>query len=226
MDAPATAALADACLRLRLPVRAGPAGLRPVLAGLRLGGPAVPARHVGSVDVFLEAMRDAPRGGLLVVDNGGRLDEACVGDLTAWEARGRGLAAMLVWGCHRDTADLSRMAFPVWSLGTTPAGPQRLDPRPADALQAARFGAAAVSAADWAYADDDGVLFVAAADRERVEAKAREIAAAERQQAALAEGGNLLSKQLDLAGYVEARKRNPSLTFREHLRKRGGAIEE
>ncbi|HLF16900.1 MAG TPA: RraA family protein, partial [Candidatus Thermoplasmatota archaeon] len=184
------------------------------------------ARHVGSVDVFLEAMEGAPKGGLLVVDNGGRLDEACVGDLTAWAARGSGLVGMAVWGLHRDTLDLVRMGFPVWSLGALPSGPQRLDARPADALATARFGPHAVTTRDWVYADDDGLLFVAAADRERVEAKAREVAATERRQAERAERGTPLSKQLDLAGYLEARRKDPKLTFREHLRKRGGAIEE
>jgi regulator of RNase E activity RraA len=37
-----------------------------------------PAQHVGSVDIFLEALEGAAPGEVLVVDNGGRLDEACV----------------------------------------------------------------------------------------------------------------------------------------------------
>jgi regulator of RNase E activity RraA len=37
-----------------------------------------PAQHAGSVDVFLEAFGTAAPGDVLVVDNGGRLDESCV----------------------------------------------------------------------------------------------------------------------------------------------------
>ena len=50
-------------------------------------GRALPARHSGSVDVFLEAFTAAQPGDVLVVDNGGRVDEACVGDLTVLEAQ-------------------------------------------------------------------------------------------------------------------------------------------
>src|SRR6266404_9506008 len=73
--------LADACLRVGAPVRCAPVGLRPIAPGMRCAGRARPARHVGSVDIFLEALSEAAPGEVLVVDNGGRLDEACVGDL-------------------------------------------------------------------------------------------------------------------------------------------------
>jgi 4-hydroxy-4-methyl-2-oxoglutarate aldolase len=219
-----TAAVADACVRLGAPLRVAP--LRPVLAGRRVAGPAVPARHVGSVDVFFEAVRGAPNGFLLVVDNGGRLDEGCVGDLTALEVRGSGGAGMLVWGAHRDTADLARMGFPVWSLGACPAGPVRLDARPPDALEAARVGGHTVRRGDWAYADDDGAVFVAGDRRAQVEALAAQIVATERGQARLAESGTPLGQQLDLEGYLAARAKDPALTFRQHLRRRDGAIEE
>jgi regulator of RNase E activity RraA len=182
--------------------------------------------HVGSVDVFLEAARDAPRGGVLAVDNGGRLDEGCVGDLTALEMQGRGLAGMVVWGAHRDTADLAGMGFPCWSLGTCPSGPRRLDARPAHALQRARLGDETASRQDWVYADDDGALLVAAELRGRVEEAASRIVATERGQAQRAREGVPLSSQLDLEGYLAARRSDPSLTFRQHLRARGGAIEE
>jgi regulator of RNase E activity RraA len=42
-------------------------------------------------------------GDVLVVDNGGRLDEACVGDLVALEAKHAGVAGIAIWGLHRDT---------------------------------------------------------------------------------------------------------------------------
>src|SRR5919108_743023 len=74
-----------------------------VLAGRMVAGPAVPVRHAGSVDVFFEALQAAPPGGVLVIDNAGRLDEGCIGDLTALEAMHHKVAAIVVDGCHRDT---------------------------------------------------------------------------------------------------------------------------
>ena len=82
-----TAHLGDACMRVGVQVRCGPTGLRPISAGIRCSGRVLTASHTGSVDVFLEALMQAERGGVLVV--GGRLDEACVGDLVAkpmWQA--------------------------------------------------------------------------------------------------------------------------------------------
>src|SRR5581483_11066962 len=87
----ATAQIADACLRLNIPLRFTPPGLKPVVhrEGM-LWGPAVPVRHYGSVDVFFEALESAPPNGILVIDNNNRQDEACVGDLVALEVKHAG----------------------------------------------------------------------------------------------------------------------------------------
>src|SRR5882762_8310920 len=90
-----TAAIADACVRLRLPARGVP-GLTPVLQGCMVAGRVLPVRHAGSVDVFFEALHAAAPGQVLVIDNAGRLDEGCIGDLTALEAMHRRCAAILV----------------------------------------------------------------------------------------------------------------------------------
>ena len=74
-----TAHVADACIRARVPVRCASALLRAVVPGSRLAGRVCPARHAGSVDAFLEAFEMAAPGDVLVVDNGGRLDETAVG---------------------------------------------------------------------------------------------------------------------------------------------------
>jgi regulator of RNase E activity RraA len=224
MDALPSAAVADACVRLKVPLRA--LTLRASLPGTRLSGPAIPAQHAGSVDVFFEAVRGAPKGFLLVVDNQGRRDEGCVGDLTALEVRANGGAGMVVWGTHRDTADLRRMGFPVWSLGSCPNGPVQARMREADALQVANMEGCVVSKGDWVYADDDGVVVVAGGRRDEVERLAGQIVVKERKQAALAEAGTSVGQQLGFAEFLTERKKDPSLTFREHLRRRDAAIEE
>src|SRR6184192_3369929 len=77
---------------------------------------------------------------VLVVDNGGRLDESCVGDLVALEVQAAGLEGNVIWGLHRDTADIRAIGLPVFSLGAIPTGPQRLDVSPEDALESAVVG--------------------------------------------------------------------------------------
>jgi regulator of RNase E activity RraA len=217
-----TAHLADACLRAKVPVRC--VRLPAVLPGSRLAGRVLPARHAGSVDVFLEALERAAPGDVLVVDNGGRLDEACVGDLVVLEAQAAGLAGILIWGLHRDTADIAAIGLPVFSLGATPAGPLRLDDRDPGALESAGAGQWTVNRADVAFGDDDGVLFLPADRSAELLTLAETIRDTERRQAAQIRAGVSLRRQLHFDRYL-ARRRD-GLTFREHLRAIGGAIEE
>ena len=98
-----TAQVADAIVRLGLNPRLAPQGVQALILGRRLAGRVLPVRHCGSVDVFFEAMLSAKPGDVLVVDNGGRRDEGCIGDLTALEARAFGISGLVIWGCHRDS---------------------------------------------------------------------------------------------------------------------------
>ena len=109
-----------------------------------LAGRVCPARHAGSVDAFLEAFETAAPGDVLVVDNGGRLDEASAGDLVALEAQAAGMEGS-------DT---------------------------------------------------------------------------ERHQAKRIRAGVSLRSQVQFRAYLAKREKTPSLSFREHLRTVGGAIEE
>jgi regulator of RNase E activity RraA len=220
-----TAFVADACTALRLPVRPGPPRLQPLLPGTRVAGSVCPTHHAGSVDVFLEAIARANRGDVLVIDNTGRMDEGCIGDLVAGEALAAGLSGIVVWGAHRDTAAIRALGIPVWSLGTCPVGPQELRTRTVHALEAASVGKATVTREDVVFADEDGVMFVALADVDRVIATARDIASRELAQAARLAAGEPLRDQLDLDAYVARRRDDPSYTFRDHLKSRGGAIE-
>ncbi len=217
--------IADACSILDIPVRMGAPALKPLVAGRAIVGRACPANHAGSVDVFLEAVTGAHPGDVLVIDNTGRLDEGCIGDLVVAEARAAGLAGIILWGAHRDTVAIKAMAFPVWSLGTCPVGPRELRSRSVHALDAASVGPSTVTREDTVFADDDGVLFVETAQVSRVMAAAYDVAEREGVQAKRLAEGELLRVQLDLDAYVAERRHNPSYTFREHLRARGGAIE-
>src|SRR5216683_6666028 len=204
-----TPLIADAALRLKSPFRISPPGIRPITPNQRLAGPALPVRHFGSVDVFLEAMQGAQPGDVLVIDNGGRLDEGCIGDLTALEAKNCRLAGMIVWGAHRDTPELRQISLPIFSYGTCPSGPRRLDPRDPLALHSARFGDFVVERSDVAFADDDGCLFVLAQHADNLLSVAREIWERERRQAEAIKSGRSLREQLDFARYLKKRAADP-----------------
>jgi 4-hydroxy-4-methyl-2-oxoglutarate aldolase len=217
-----TPLIADACLRLSLPLRLAPPGLRPVVAGAKAAGRVAPVRHF---DVFLEAIEAASAGDVLVIDDGGRTDEACIGDLTVLETRAGGLSGMLVWGLHRDTAELAEIGFPVFSYGSSPSGPVRLDARTGDALASARFGGLTVGREDAVFADDDGAVFAPLESAAAILEAARDIFVRERRQADKVRGGVTLRAQLRFADYLDRRRREPDYTLRRHLREIGGAIE-
>jgi len=102
----------------------------------------------------------------------------------------------------------------------------RLDEREPEALVTARFGSHLVSAGDIVFADDDGALFVAAERAEQVLVTAHQIWQTERDQARRIREGQTLRQQTAFDDYLARRAADPSYTFRRHLRRIGGAIEE
>lgn len=219
-----TAAVADAAVRLGIAVTAAPVALLPLLAGRQFHGPAAPVTHLGSVDVLLETIDDAPPGAVLVVDNGGRRDEACVGDLMLLEAREAGLAGAVIWGLHRHTAQLREIGLPLFSLGANPFGPRRVPPA-ATAMRSAMLDGVAVTPGDWIVADDDGVLVIGADRRDELFAEARRIQTVEGAQSERMRAGTSLRAQLDFARYRELQAADPTLSLRRYLAETGGAIE-
>lgn len=217
--------LADACMRAGVAVRCGPAGLTCVVEHGRLSGRVLPAQHVGSVDIFLEALESSAAGDVLVVDNAGRVDEACLGDLVVHEANEAGLSGIVIWGLHRDSVDIREIGLPVFSLGSLPAGPLAVTTRAENALTSARFGQWTLGKDDHVFGDDDGVLFVPSGRVEEVLNVAEAIRDTEKGEADKIRSGTSLRTQVDFDQYLTKRATNPTLTFREHLRDVAGAIE-
>jgi 4-hydroxy-4-methyl-2-oxoglutarate aldolase len=220
-----TAHLGDACLQLGVDPRFAPQGLVPIAPGMHAAGQALPVRHSGSVDVFIEAISQAAPGSVLVIDDGGRRNQACIGDLVAGEAKLAGLAGILVWGCHRDTQEILALGLPVFSLGPFPSGPRASTERDADALFSARVGDLLVSREDVVAADDDGAIFLPKDKMSEIVAAARTIRDREHDQAELLAAGTTLFEQLRFADYLDKRAADPSYTLRVHLQAIGRAIE-
>jgi 4-hydroxy-4-methyl-2-oxoglutarate aldolase len=217
-----SANLADACLKLGIAYHC-PAGLRPAVGGVRLAGPVLPVCHAGSVDVFLEAIEQSATGDILLVDNDGRRDEGCIGDLVTLEAERAGIAGIVIWGCHRDQLDIAEIGLPLFSLGNCPSGPRGPEGRTA-AIGDARIDGFAATRGMLLVGDDDGVILVSANGAAAL-TEAAAIRAVEQKQATRMRAGRSLRAQIGFANFLEARATDAALTLRDHLKRVGGAVE-
>jgi regulator of ribonuclease activity A len=99
---------------------------------------------------------EAGDGRVLVIDAGGSLRRAVVGDLLAQKAVDNGWAAILVYGCIRDAAAIARMPIGVKAMGTCPLKTDKRGEGQRDIP--VRFAGASFRPGDWVYADEDGVI--------------------------------------------------------------------
>lgn len=226
LNALSTPHLTDACLRVNVPVRCAPSNLQAIDVTMHCAGRVRPARHVGSVDIFLEALEAAEAGDVLVVDDGGRCDRSCVGDMVTREVKMAGLSGIVIWGCHRDTNELLEIGLPFFSQGKLSTGPLGIDRRSPDALEWARVGEWVVTPDDVVVGDCDGVIFLPYDKLAEIIPAAENIRDTEKRQAQIMENGKSLRDQLAFSAYMTEHKKNSAYSFREHLRKIGGAIEE
>jgi len=95
-------------------------------------------------------------GGVLVVDGGGSLARALVGDNLAGIASGNGWAGMVVNGAVRDSEALKPIDIGLFALGTNPQRGERTGAGEIDVP--VRFGGVEFSPGAWLYADADGVI--------------------------------------------------------------------
>jgi 4-hydroxy-4-methyl-2-oxoglutarate aldolase len=216
-----TPLVADAVIRLGLPAKIAPGGIRPLVAGSKLAGRSSPVVLNGYADRVLEGIYRSADGDVLVLDDQGREDEACFGDLAAYEARSQGLAGVVIWGKHRDSAEVAEIGVPLFSYGTYPLGLQRTFPPVVDPFARGRFGEATVERGEFVLADDDGVVFVPAEHAERVLRAAEEIRAAELAQVEKIRAGTTLREQLQFDRYLRDRQDDPTLTLGEHMKRLG-----
>lgn len=95
-------------------------------------------------------------GRVLVIDAGGSLRRAVLGDLLAQQAVDNGWSGVLVYGCIRDSAAIGQMALGVKALATHPMKTDKRGEGQRDIP--VRFAGVAFRPDDWIYADQDGVI--------------------------------------------------------------------
>lgn len=104
---------------------------------------------------------DAPGDGrVLVIDGGGSLRCALLGDLLAALAVKNGWAGVVVWGCIRDSKAITAMDLGVFALATHPQ--KTVKKNLGDAEVTVSFAGIDFVPGEWLYADEDGLVVSAA----------------------------------------------------------------
>jgi regulator of RNase E activity RraA len=168
-------------------VAGGPA-LRPMHAGAPLIGPALTVKtRPGDNLMIHKAIDIAAPGDVIVVDAGGDLTNALIGELMLAHAIKRGVGGFVINGAIRDAAAIRAGHLPVFAAGVTHRGPYKDGPGEIN-LPIAIAGMV-FAAGDLVLGDEDGVLCVPYDDCETVQAAAAAKHAAEgRQMAAILDG--------------------------------------
>jgi regulator of ribonuclease activity A len=95
-------------------------------------------------------------GAVLVVDGGGSLRTALVGDVIAGLAVTHGWSGLILWGAVRDSQALKTLPLGIKALGTNPWTSRKDGAGHLDIPL--HFGDVTFAPGKWVYSDDDGVI--------------------------------------------------------------------
>ncbi len=152
-------------------------GLKQLLPGSCICGPAVTVKTFpGDWAKPVQAIDVANEGDVIVVDACGQ-GPAIWGELATESSKNKGIAGLVVNGAVRDTADIRKIGFPVWSkLVSSNAG----DPHGlGDINQPITISAQPICPGDWIVADDDGVMVLPKAKAVEMANRAADVLEAE-----------------------------------------------
>jgi len=122
----------------------------------RFGGPAVTIKCHEDNSLVKSCVGEPGEGRVIVVDGGGSLRRALLGDMLAEQASENGWAGLVINGAIRDVDEIGATNLGVQALGTTPLKTEKLGVGQRDIAIA--FGGVTVNPGDYVYADNNGVI--------------------------------------------------------------------
>jgi regulator of ribonuclease activity A len=122
----------------------------------RFHGPATTIKVYEDNVLVRSAVEEAGNGRVLVVDSGGSLRRALLGDILAGMAADNGWAGVIVNGCIRDSAAIATIDIGVMALATMPLkSGKRGDGETGVSVS---FAGITIRPGEYLYADEDGLL--------------------------------------------------------------------
>jgi regulator of RNase E activity RraA len=144
---------------------AGGTMLRPMHAGGVLAGAAVTVKTRPGDNLMMHKAFDiAEPGDVIVVDAGGDVTNALIGENAAAYAESLGLAGVVINGAIRDSVAIAARKFPIFAIGITHRGPYK--DGPGEINVPISIDGMVIVPGDLMLGDGDGVVCV---PRERVE---------------------------------------------------------
>jgi RraA family protein len=135
------------------------AGIRPYHRGGKLVGPAFTVKtRPGDNLLVHKAIDMASPGDVIVVDAGGELAQAIIGEIMSTHAAKRGIAGFVIDGAIRDAEAIANSNWPVFARGVTHRGPYK--DGPGEINVTVSIGGMPVNPGDIIVGDADGVLAV------------------------------------------------------------------
>lgn len=119
-------------------------------------GPVATLRVFEDNALVRAALAEPGEGRVLVVDGGGSLRCALLGDQLAELAAGNGWAGVVINGCVRDTADLARIELGVMALAPHPRRSVKRGEGESGATL--HFAGLTIAPGHYLYADADGII--------------------------------------------------------------------
>ena len=140
-------------------VKAMNAALRPLYPNARIAGFAKTAVTTpGENAAIHRAVHTAESGQVLVVEGGANRSFGPFGDILATCCRYQGVVGAVIDSTIRDTAEITKMQFPIFSLGSNPAATQKAVPGKTDVD--VMCGGVCVRPGDIVIGDNDGVVVI------------------------------------------------------------------
>jgi RraA family protein len=138
---------------------AGGPRLLPMHAGGVMCGPAFTVKcRPGDNLMVHAALNRAERGDIIVVDAGGDLTNAIIGELMSSYAEHAGFGGFVINGAIRDSGALRASEFPVYAAGITHRGPYKDGPGEINVPIA--LDGMVINPGDLIIGDDDGLMCV------------------------------------------------------------------